>query len=180
MESPRFTLVDPVTGLYWTQNLPADVFWGKDAAADWIPRFQGNPHFEYSEGRIKLLWNRYEHVRRRRGDSTIPELMLEPHVVIVKAMPRRALVLEPFESFCLTVNRAHGHVLTTAITKVCEHAPLYAIKRRGRTKAVADVLPDTILHEGMYLFCFNEDDLALAKIALGANIAQTYDLRDYR
>lgn len=177
-----YAIYDSKSKLYWDQGCSSAMSWfkhDKEHNPKFIPKA---PQSRYSIPEIVKLWRIYEFQRTQyRPDwpkTTIRKLV--PRVVIDDAgsVPTR---LDPLWVMFQKVRARHGNVIADALenTKM-DVTPTYAIKRKGKTGAlVKEVLPDSIWHNGMYMFFTNNEDIILAKIALGANIAYEYDLTVY-
>ncbi len=154
---------------------------------DWHPRWVDDADRYFSNRfsdteSVTRVWRQYEFARTEHR----PDL---PKLTVRKLMPRVRIEdqgwlraeITPVFRMIKRMQVKHGGVMSAALTKLDpSEQPIYAIKRKGKTQGlVKQVLPDTVLHEGMFMFLFNHEDIILAKIALGANIAYQYDLTPF-
>ncbi len=150
--------------------------------AEWMPLWREHEHLiggHRTAEDAELVWRFYEFARTEYR----PDL---PKLTIRKLLPRVRIEdqgwlranLDPMFAMIQRMRVKHGSVMADALQKLKPDVqPIYAIKRKGKTQAlVKEVLPDTILHEGMYMFFYDDHDIVLAKVALGGNIAYEYDL----
>jgi hypothetical protein len=178
-----YGIYDSKAKLFWDQGCSSEMSW-----------FKHDPHFEpnfiercpsggmYDLKRTESLWRIYEFQRTQYR----PEW---PKTTIRKFVPRMRIedagfvraILDPNWTMIQKMRAKHGNVMADALQKLAPEAqPVYSIKRKGKTQGlVKEVLPDTILHEGMFMFFYDDHDITLAKIALGANISYEYDLTPF-
>jgi hypothetical protein len=176
-----YALYDAKAKLYWDNGTSSDMSWFKPDPT-WKPRFVERTHGHHSVDAAEKAWRLYEFQRTQYR----PEI---PKLTIRKLMPRIRVEdagwvnvrLDPTFVMIQKMRAKHGTVMAEALTKLDpKEQPIYAIKRQGKTqKLVKSVLPETILHHGMFMFFYDDHDIVMAKIALGANIAYEYDLTPF-
>lgn len=181
--NPYYVFHEEMGDRYWDGSISHNIRFGK-ADLTWYPIFSREPRKHYMLDKVEESWSYYE-MARRYHHPELPKLTvrkLQPQIIVHDHGKARMQLAKSF-IFTQRLRAKHGEVITDAARKVLltrKVLPVYAIKRKGKTQQlVRDVLPDSIAHEGMFMFFWDEEDIIMAKVALGSNIAYSYDLRAF-